>query len=68
MTVLPITEADVRGALDVLARSWTGGLKPRDAIHAATMQSHGLSQIISADRDFDRRSFVTRIDPLAYRL
>lgn len=67
LTVLPITEADVRDALDVLTPAPTSGLKPRDAIHAATMRAHGLSQIISADRDFDRLSFVTRIDPLAYR-
>ena len=36
-------------------------LKPRDAIHAATAISHGISQIISDDPDFDKVSELERI-------
>jgi predicted nucleic acid-binding protein len=44
------------------------GLKPRDAVHAATMRNNGISRLISADAHFDRLTFVTRIDPLVYPL
>jgi predicted nucleic acid-binding protein len=35
-------------------------LKPRDAIHAATMKIAGLSEIISEDKDFDVLQWVKR--------
>ncbi|EDN70633.1 hypothetical protein BGP_2176 [Beggiatoa sp. PS] len=44
----------------------TKGLKPRDAIHAATLRQNGYNHILSADKDFDRIDFVKRIDPLEY--
>lgn len=39
-------------------------LSSRDAVHAATMRSHGLDLIISADRDFDQLGEIERLDPL----
>ncbi len=36
------------------------GLKPRDALHAATMQHHRLAHIISDDSDFDRLEWMVR--------
>lgn len=36
-------------------------LKPRDAIHVATAISHGISQIISDDPDFDKVAELERI-------
>jgi len=65
-TILPVTEADIRLAIDLFDSHRVVGLKPRDAIHAATMQNNGISQLVSADRDFERLDFVTRIDPLDY--
>jgi predicted nucleic acid-binding protein len=66
LTILSITEADVRLAIDLFDTHRAAGLKPRDSIHAAVMQNHGISRLISADKNFDRLDFVTRIDPLAY--
>ncbi len=66
LTILPITEADIRLAIDLFDTHRVAGLAPRDAIHAATMQNNGISRLFSADKDFDHVSFVTRIDPLVY--
>lgn len=66
LAVLPVTLEDIHVAVELFDAHRSQGITPRDAIHAATMQNHGLTQIISADTDFDRLSFVTRRDPLAY--
>ena len=66
LTILPVTEADIRSAVEVFDSHRGMGLKPRDAIHAATMQNNSISRLISADKDFDCLSFVTRMDPQAY--
>ncbi len=66
LTVLPITEADVELALDLFEEYQGVGLKPRDAIHAATMRNNGLRQLISADKDFDALDFIVRVDPASY--
>tara|TARA_Y100000310_G_scaffold325511_1_gene389090 strand:+ start:909 stop:1436 length:528 start_codon:yes stop_codon:yes gene_type:complete len=39
------------------------GLKPRDAIHAATAILHECSEIISDDSDFDKVKELKRISP-----
>ena len=66
LTILPVTEADIRLAIDLFDNHRASGLKPRDAIHAATMQNNGISRLISADKDFEHLGFVTRLDPLDY--
>ncbi len=66
LRIWPVTAADARLAIDLLDSYHNRGLKPRDAIHAATMRNNGVFRILSADRDFDRLDFVTRIDPLSY--
>ena len=38
-------------------------LKPRDAIHAATALTHGISEIISDDADLDKVKELKRIGP-----
>ena len=65
--ILPITEKDIRLAIDLFKSHKNKGLKPRDAIHAATMKSNGIKKIISADKDFDSIDFIQRIDPLNYK-
>lgn len=67
LTILPVTETDLRLAVDLFDAHRASGLKVRDAIHAATMRNHGITRLISADHDFDCLGFVTRIDPLAYQ-
>lgn len=66
LTILAVTEADIRLAVDLFDTYHSVGVGPRDAIHAATMRNNGVSQLISADRDFDHLDFVTRIDPLVF--
>jgi predicted nucleic acid-binding protein len=39
------------------------GLYPRDAFHAATMKSNGISVICSFDKDFDRVKGIQRQTP-----
>ena len=41
-------------------------IKIRDAIHAATMKSNGITRLISTDKEFDHVDIVIRIDPMAY--
>jgi len=38
-------------------------LKPRDAMHLATMQHYGITTIATDDRDFDRIKGIKRIAP-----
>ncbi len=66
LTILPVTEADIRLAIDLFDSHREKGLGPRDAIHAATIQNNGISRLMSADADFEPLSFITRIDPLEY--
>lgn len=65
LTILPIAEDDIRLAIDLFQAHHATSLKPRDAIHAATMQNKGITRLISADADFDRLS-VIRVDRLTY--
>ncbi|MCI0555809.1 MAG: type II toxin-antitoxin system VapC family toxin [Anaerolineae bacterium] len=66
LTILPVTEADIRLAIDLFDKHRITGLKPRDAIHAATMKINGIARLISTDKEFDYVDIVTRIDPLVY--
>jgi predicted nucleic acid-binding protein len=66
LTILPVTEPDVRLAIDLLDVYQARGLEPRDAIHAATMQNYGITRLLSADKDFDVMDLITRVDPLVY--
>ncbi len=66
LTILPVTEADIRLAIELFDAHRAKGLGPRDAIHAATMQNNDISRLMSTDTDFRYLSFITRIDPLDY--
>jgi predicted nucleic acid-binding protein len=39
------------------------GLKPRDAIHAATAMENRITVIVSYDKDFDRIRELKRVEP-----
>jgi predicted nucleic acid-binding protein len=62
-TALPIRLADVRLAIEMFGRYAPHGISARDVIHAAVMQSNGLTEIISVDGHFDRIEGIRRLDP-----
>lgn len=66
LTVFPITQTEIELALTFLAETPVSALKPRDAIHAATMRSYNMTHILSADRHFDHFPHLERIDPLRF--
>ncbi len=68
LMVLPITPADVSIALELLAQNQVVNFPPRDAIHAATMQNNNITQILTADKHFDRINGIQRLDPLTFEL
>ncbi len=63
---LPVLWNDIEMTLKLLHTY--RGLKPRDALHAGVMLNHGITQICSADKDFDRIKEINRIDPLTLKL
>ncbi len=66
LTILSVVEADIRLAVDLFENHKGAGVKPRDAIHAATLKNNGVAQLLSADKDFDNFDFLSRIDPRDY--
>jgi predicted nucleic acid-binding protein len=57
--VFPIDSSNVQRAKTVLLGKY--GLSARDAIHVAVMEQHGVQQILSFDRGFDRYPSIRRI-------
>ncbi len=68
LTLLSVTPSDMQLSLEILEQSLSVGLKPRDAVHAATMQNNNVTQILSADKHFDHISGIRRLDPLIHNL
>ena len=64
-TVYPVSQEDVRLAVDLFRRYAPQGIKARDLIHAAVMANRGLTRIISTDQHFDRIAGIVRLDPQA---
>ncbi len=62
--VLPVTVADMKTAVTLFQQYGPQGVRARDTIHAAIMQNHGLTHVISSDTHFDLISGVTRLDPI----
>lgn len=61
--ILPVTAADMKTAVLLFARHAAQGVKARDVVHAAVMQTHQLTHIISTDTHFDQIEGITRLDP-----
>lgn len=63
---LPITWFDM--SVYVIERSitYTESVQTGDYVHIATADIHGMREIFSADKEFDRISWIKRIDPLTY--
>jgi predicted nucleic acid-binding protein len=62
--VLPVTAADVQTAVKLFQQYAPQGVRARDTIHAAIVQNHGLTHVISSDTHFDLISGLTRLDPI----
>ncbi len=57
--VLPVELKDAERAKAILLER--AGLSPRDALHLAVMEHHGISRILSFDAGFDDYPAVSRI-------
>jgi len=57
--IFPVDAKDVGRAKDILLG--TRQLSARDALHLATMESHGVTKILSFDAGFDGYPGVSRI-------
>ena len=60
-TILPVEKRDVALASTLLTQHQQ--LEPRDAIHAAVMLNHGLTQLYSYDHHFDAIPSLSRLEP-----
>ena len=68
-SVLPIEIEDLHEARALGDRiPPDSGVSSRDLLHGAVARRHGLSQIVSTDRGFDRIPGLVRVDPRALRL
>ncbi len=63
--VLPVTRDDLETAVALFATYGPQGVKARDVLHAAVMRTHGITDIISTDKHFDRLPDIVRLDPQA---
>lgn len=63
--ILPVTATDMQTTVTLFQQYAARGVRARDAIHAAVMQNHQLTHIISSDVHFDLIAGVTRLDPIA---
>jgi predicted nucleic acid-binding protein len=61
LNVLDVTKEDVQHAPDLME---SFSLLPRDAVHVSVMLNHSITDIASADSDFDRVKDLTRWNPL----
>ncbi len=59
--MLEVGAREMEGACDLLEA--TPDLSPRDAVHAATMTTHGVTAIITADEHFAQLPQLRRIAP-----
>lgn len=57
--ILDVSVADTDRARDLLRE--IPGLSARDAVHAGVMLNHGIEEIASFDRDFDRIPLIQRV-------
>jgi predicted nucleic acid-binding protein len=57
---LGVRKTTISKAQEIMERY---GLKPRDAIHAATAMENRITIIVSYDKDFDRIRELKRVEP-----
>lgn len=61
LNVLDVTKEDLHNSPDIME---SFSLLPRDAVHLSIMLDHGISDIASSDKDFDRVKDLTRWAPI----
>lgn len=59
--------ADLDDMVVKRASQYTAKVNPPDYFHLATMELHGSAEVLSADRELDKVTWVKRIDPMDYR-
>jgi predicted nucleic acid-binding protein len=62
--ILPVRDVEMQAAVTLFGQYGPQGVRARDTVHAAVMQIHGLTHIISSDAHFDLIAGVTRLDPI----
>ena len=55
-----VDSLDVRTAVSIFNEF---RISPYDCVHAAIMKKAGITDIISADKDFDKITWIRRLDP-----
>jgi uncharacterized protein len=60
METYTVDASDVQEAAEIFDLV---GISPYDCLHAAIIRRYKLSQIISADKEFDKIDWLNRIDP-----
>ena len=60
LEVYSLDPTDAREAAEIYAAT---GISPYDCLHAAVMKKYGLSEIISADKEFEKIPWIKRLDP-----
>ncbi|MCM8803598.1 MAG: type II toxin-antitoxin system VapC family toxin [Candidatus Omnitrophica bacterium] len=65
---LPIIWFDLDFLIIKKASEYTYNVTGVDYMHIATMEINSITEIISADNEFDKIKFLKRIDPKEYRL
>jgi len=58
--IAQVDPTDVRNAMEIFDEF---RISPYDCTHAAIMKKAGTSSIISADKDFEKVTWIKRIDP-----
>lgn len=63
LKILRVDKTTIFESLDIVS---SFNLKPRDAIHVATMNLEGIKEIISEDLDFDKLKDIKRFSILKF--
>jgi len=63
---LPIIWYDLDFLLIKHASEYDFDVSGVDYIHVATMELNGVYEVLSADKELDKVSFIKRMDPLSY--
>jgi predicted nucleic acid-binding protein len=58
-----VDASDVRDAAEIFFEEEEAEINPYDCLHAAIMRRYEATRIISADREFEKLSWLRRIDP-----
>ncbi len=63
---LPIAWIDLDFLIMERASAYTFDISGIDYVHVASMETSSITEILSADKEFDKVPTISRIDPLDY--